>query len=427
MLIQFSTANYLSFKDLVSFSMVAASHKELSKTNVFVQGEKLKLLKSAVFYGANASGKSNLFRAIKFMKQFVINSSKETQVKEKIGVNSFMLNSDTAGRPSFFEIIFIFNNIRYRYGFQVDKKQVHSEWLFYVPTKKEVKLFAREGQKFDIGSHFKEGKNLAEKTRVNALFLSVGAQFNGPISISILNWFNRFNVISGLDDQGYFDYTFKKLKDNNFKKDILRLLKIADLGIEDIQTQERKIDNINDSPANMPLEVKKMLESMDNIIERQVTTQHKCFDKENKFSTYINFNLISEESQGTKKFFALSGPIIDTLQKGKVLLVDELDARLHPLLTKYLIKLFNSKIENPLNAQLIFASHDTIFLDIKQFRRDQIWFLEKNKYGASDIYSLAEYKVRNDAALEKQYIAGKYGATPFIRQIDKVSRNTNDD
>ena len=415
MLVEFSIGNFLSFKDIVTLSMVASSKKEFGDTNLFKINDKLNLLKSTVIYGANASGKSNLFKGMVFARNFILNSSKETQATEDIGVTNFKLSVETENIPSFFEFIFIQEGIRYRYGFQINKKEVCKEWLFYTPKTKEAKLFIREKNTFQCGSSFKESKGLEEKTRENALFLSVVAQFNGEISKKILTWFTYFQVVSGLDDMNFLPYTLKKLEEEAFKDEILRFLKIADLGIENIYLIKEKID-LQKLPVNLPERIKSEL--MEGAIEIGVQTSHIKYDKDKKVLSSVKFELERDESKGTQKFFALSAPIIDTLKNGKILVIDELDARLHPLLTKYLIGLFNSNEHNKSNAQLIFVTHDTNLLNRNLFRRDQIWFTEKNREGVTDLYSLVEYKVRKDASFEKDYILGKYGAIPFINELD---------
>ncbi|MCP4138603.1 MAG: ATP-binding protein [bacterium] len=402
MFIEFNVNNYKSFRDLTTFSMVASTPiKEFGDENIFLarfpesqRAGELPLLKSAAVYGANASGKSNLLKAIAFMKLFVINSSKNTQAFEEIPVSRFMLNDKNELEPSLFEIIFIHEDVRYRYGFEIDVSEVHNEWLFYSPKGKEAKLFVREKNNIELGSYFKEGKGLIDKTRDNALFLSVAAQFNGEISTKIMNWFLDLNIISGLDDAGYLDYTLARTDDPIFRDALFELLKIADLGIYGIVLQK------NEAPND---------ESQDNIL----LSLHQKYDKKNKKRGDVAFNF-DVESKGTQKIFAMAGPILDTLEEGKILFVDELDARFHPLMTKFIIQLFNSKEYNPNNAQLIFATHDTNLLSNKLFRRDQLWFTEKDRYGATDLYSLSDYKVRADASFAKDYILGKYGAIPFI-------------
>ena len=417
MLLEFSVGNYLSFKETVTLSMLAAPINELEESNVF-SFDKLKLLKSAVIYGANASGKSNLIKAMRFMKNLVQFSTNEDQAEIFIKVEKFRLNKEMENEPSFFEIVFIHDQKKFRYGFEIDKEQIHSEWLFFTPSKREAKLFTREGDNIEIGAtFFKEGKNLREKTRPNALFLSVVAQFNGEISTKILKWFKRFNIISGLDDGNYFIFALDQFEKEDFKQKHLQYLKIADLGIDDEDV--KRID-----PSELPEDIKSLLSRMTKSEPKStkgyaISTFHNKYDKNEKLSYKEKFAL-TNESDGTQKYFYLLGPILDTLDKGSILVVDELDARFHPFITRFIIQLFHSKQTNPNNAQLIFATHDTNLLDKNLFRRDQIWFTEKDQYGATDLYSLVEYKVRNDVDFEKYYIKGKFGGVPYINNIDML-------
>lgn len=418
MLVEFKVQNFLSFKELQTFTMVASALKEHRQTNTFNASNKMNLVKSAVIYGANASGKSNFVKALSFMKGFIINSSKESQAMENIPVTGFLLNTENENQPSLFEITFIQNNIRYRYGFEVNKNKIHNEWLFYAPKRKEAKLFIRENNNIEIGSYFKEGKGLESKTRANALFLSVTAQFNGEISRKIIDWLLTQNIISGLDDKGYLPFTMNQIHDQKFRKKSLEFLKFADLGIDDLHVQETEIDRSELPPPlqkafiedrqkkGLPFENQKIKVS-------DLFTLHQKFNKEKKKLELIPFTL-NIESHGTQKIFALTGPILDTLEEGKVLIIDELDARLHPLITRFITQLFNSEEKNPKNAQLIFATHDTNLLNQRFFRRDQIWFFEKDKYGATEMYSLSDFQVRKDASFNKDYILGKYGAIPFL-------------
>lgn len=423
MLIEFSVGNYRSFKDRVTFSMVAASlvskDKKLDENNVFTVDDELALLKSAAIYGANASGKSNLAKALGFMRWFMINSSKETQSTEKIGVERFKLSTETSAKPTFFEIVFLINQKKYRYGFEATRDEVMSEWLFYVPKLRETKLFERKFDSFSVSKTYK-ADGIPQKTRRNALFLSVSAQFNVEIAESILSWLtSRVKVVSGLDDRGYRGYTTSCLMDDENKDEILQLLKRLDLGFSDVRVEESEI-TADLLPGELPDEIKSFILKNGEGKLTSIQTMHRKFDeKGNSVSTEL-FDLDDQESEGTQKVFALAGPLVDTLKDGKVLIIDEFDARIHPLISRAIVELFNSNETNPNNAQLIFMTHDTNLLSNKLFRRDQIWFAEKNRYGATDLYSLAEYKVRNDASFESDYIKGKYGAIPYIGNLNNL-------
>ncbi len=409
MLIGFSVGNYKSFKETVTLSLVASSiteeEKELNENNVFPINDKLSLLKSAAIYGANASGKSNLVAAINFMKWFVLNSSKETQVSDAIDIEAFRLSTETEKEPSFFEIFFqLEDKKRFKYGFEVNAREVVSEWLSQVDETEEKMLFDRDFD-IDISDDFPEGQGISDKTRSNALFLSVVAQFNGKISGKILLWFSKtLQLISGLQDTQYREETLESFENDRHRHDIIEFIKKLDLGIADIQIKKYYSQKT----------------PMFGIYEVGVKTVHRKYDADGKQTAIELFDIETHESEGTNKLFALAGLLLDTLRTGKILLIDELDARLHPLITRELICLFNSNETNPHNAQLIFTTHDTNLLSSKTFRKDQIWFTEKDNKGATDLYSLVEYKVGKNASFERDYIMGKYGAIPFIGNFKEL-------
>ena len=420
MLVEFGVGNYRSFKDIVTLSMVAANlrakDKELDANNVFPLTKSIRLLKSAAVYGANASGKSNLVRAIRFMRQFVLTSATGTQAQDPIDVENFRLDTETEYAPSYFQIIFYLDGKRYRYGFEADAQRVHAEWLYHVPTRNETRLFVREGNTFDLSGAFKEGRKLSDKTRDNALFLSVIAQFNGPIALGILGWFRNLGVMSGLSDFAYRMFTIDLMEDKVTRDEIVAFVKRLDTGIADMRIEEA--DGIVGKGKSLsPDGAAQVLRRIFARRTKPVMTQHSKYNRESEQITFEDFDLDKHESDGTQKIFALSGPLLETLNNGQVLVIDELDARLHPLITRAIIELFNSQTTNSKNAQLVFATHDASLLSNKFFRRDQIWFTEKDRYGATGLYSLAEFKVRNDASFSKDYIAGKYGAIPFIGSI----------
>lgn len=425
MLIEFNVGNFRSFKDVKTFSMLAtrvsARDKRIDENNVFNAIDEINLLKSAAVYGANASGKSNLIRALSFMKGLILTSSKESQSAEPIKIEPFRLGSDVENMPSFFEIVFVVDGTRYRYGFEVNTQKIISEWLYHVPTTKEAKLFTRNEEGIVIAKGFKEGRRLDDKTRANALFLSVVAQFNGEISQKILGWFRNLNIISGLNDLGYVMYTIESLQNSEMRDDIIRFVRNLDLGIDGISAEENRIIP-EQLPTNMPEELKALLLNPDLQHRPAIKTSHRKYNASGDVIGIETFDLDEHESEGTAKLFALAGPIVDTLKNGRVLIVDELDARLHPLITLTIIGLFNSNETNSRNAQLIFTTHDTNLLSNKLFRRDQIWFTEKDSEGATDLYSLVEYKikVRNDASFESDYIHGRYGAVPFLGDIRRL-------
>lgn len=423
MLLQFSVNNYRSIKDTVTFSMATALQEDKNFFNI----RKYKLLNSAVVYGANASGKSNLLRAMAFMGKIVLNKTKVIQSVDKLPHDPFKLNTSTKEASSSFEIVFFIYETKYRYGFELDSTTVYSEWLYADEKGKEAKLFYRDDeeahyvnpQKFKEGFAFFDTSSSKIKISKNQLFIWKCDQNDGEISKSILNWFSRFNLIDGFSHEGYINYTIKKMEDEKFKNEIVSLVKTADIGINDIVLQEEELPKefFENSPFSEEF-IKDMIATKGNKIPI-VKTFHTIFDENNNEIGKEIFELDDEESLGTRKFFKMSAPILNTLQEGKILMIDELDASLHPMLTKHLIKLFHDKSINTKNAQLVFATHDTNILKPQLFRRDQIWFTQKDKYGSTDVYALSEIKnVRKTEDFESQYIQGKYGAIPYLGKFE---------
>lgn len=439
MLIEFSIGNYRSFKDRVTLSFVSANTKardaNVNKNNTILVNDKLTLLTSLAIYGANASGKSNIVMALAFMRRFVLSSANESQADEPLAVEPFRLSTETENEPSFFELVFLLDGNQYRYGFEVSNTRVVSEWLFSFTSAKEATLFVREENTIKLSSRFfKEGKGLEGKTRPNALFLSVVSQFNGEIAQSILKWFRRIGVVSGLDDTLYRAFTIRQVIEGKHKDEIIQLVKNLDIGISEIEGI-RLDKNQVPLPPNMPEELRNLLvNSLGDKDWLTVQTKHSKFDSKGRQVDLVSFDMDQNESHGTQKAFYLAGPIVNSLSQGRVLIIDEMEARLHPLLTQELIQLFNSLENNPKRAQLIFTTHDTNLLSNRLFRRDQIWFVEKDGFSASHLYSLAEIKinagkVRNDASFEDDYLQGRYGAVPFLGGIKTIElgENTNDE
>lgn len=423
MLIEFTIGNYRSFHHPVTLSMLATSLQDdpkLDENNISQIG-KLALLRSSAIYGPNASGKSNLVRAMMFLRNLVLTSATRLQAGEKIGVEFFSLNTASRKGPAYFQIIFLHEGKRYRYGFELDNERIHTEWLYHT-VQRETRLFVREGDDFDVSTSFKREApvSLQEKTRSNALFLSVMAQFNSPTATSLINWFNQhFQGISGLDDSSYTVYTMERFeKDEIFRQRVRDMVQMADIGIVDVSVKNLPVDQ-----SNIPDELRVMLKEIAknqgrpdiNIAVKGIETVHSVFDEEKPVGKET-FDM-EDESEGTQKFFALLGPLFDSLETGSVLIIDELEARLHPLLTREFVRLFNSPDSNPNNAQLVFATHDASLLGECLLRRDQVWFTQKNRFGATELFSLAELKERKDASFLKNYLNGQYGAIPHIASL----------
>jgi len=401
--------------------MEATKLKNLRESNTFTINN-VSLLKSAVVYGANASGKSSLLDALSKMRN-LIEHSLDIGTTKKYIPQPFLLNSETETKETFFECEFIINKILYRYGFNISiNATITKEWLYQKKLQvkaRETRLFERELQKITLGVVFKEGKNLFDKTKDNTLFLTVVAQFNGQISQDVLAWFSYCNILSCINSNEFENFSFNQLKDKDFKEQMINFIKKTDVGIYGIESKHINLDELkieDDILNTIPNELVSKIKE-EGILK--IETQHMQYDKDNIFKKLKSFDL-EFESDGTQKLLALTAPVIATLSEGATLIIDELDNSLHTELVEAIIKLFNSKETNPNNAQLIFSTHDTNLLNQELFRRDQIWFTQKDIYGVSELYSLVEYgkgKTRDDLALEKNYLDGKFGAVPHISSL----------
>lgn len=428
MLLQFSIENYLSFKDESTINLVGnKTTKEHEPQNIHYWNG-LKALKSAAIYGGNASGKSNFFSGISYMKWVVLNSFKEaiSENNSQKRSRAFKFNPSTQNESSFFETTFVVDDTQYRYGFEINKGIIEAEWLYYVPSKIEANLFLREGQNVKLNTtKFKEGKSLDSKTKSNVLFLSVCAQFNGKISNSIIDWFKNIRIISGVEDRRFAGYTINKIKkDKKFRKWVNKFIEF--LEITKLSVEEENIENINIDEIDIPeeeKELKDVLKAINKLQQKQKTkntlkTWHKVFDDSDILidTDSLDFHM---ESKGTQKLIYLLGPIYDSLRSNKILLIDELDSRLHSLLTRKLLDFFHRGNKN--KSQFLIAVHDTSILENDSFRRDQIYFAEKDQFGKSKLYSLLDYKkVRNDEKFSKNYLKGKYGAIPQFYKFDNL-------
>lgn len=422
MIIEFTTGNFLSFKDKMTLSLVPAGITEYKLATFKVANQKL--LKSAILYGANSSGKSNFLNAMLVMKRLVMTSMEKSSVSKNT-IKPFLLNPNTEKQPSFFEVVFLVDKKRYRYGFEMDYEKVHSEWLFILKGKKEKPMFIREQDGIAVEKLFEEGKNLEARTRDNALFLSVNDQFDGDISKQLMYWFSTWRIVSGLSHEDYRGVTYKFLEDSKCKSKLLDFYKDLDLGFDALKLKTEKF-NPDMLSSDIPDEIlNDMISELEGKTMARVNTVHKTYDSKGNPVGVKNFDLRKQESSGTNKIVDLSGSIFDTLINGGILVIDELDAKLHPLMTTAITNLFNSDEHNQKNAQLIFATHDTNLLTYGHFRRDQIYFVEKNNYESSDLYSLIEYSengktIRKDRSFERDYIQGRYGAIPFIGSFDEL-------
>lgn len=418
MLIQFKLKNFLSFKDEQVFSMVASNKlTELPTNKIEVEKDHFYLLKSASIFGANASGKSNLLAGVAMMKTLILNSLKDVQDEVDFSHLSFALNRKTQQEPIEFELTFLLDDEIIRYGFKVKTNEVVSEWLLI----EEEAIFQREKQDLLFFNHDyfseEEVKIKFNMTNKRALFLTVLSSTNTTFAEKITIYLrDNVNMIQSRHLSGV-DFTKNALKkhDKSMKKKLLEMMKIADLHIQNmevIKTNDLLLSDIE--KKELPKEFIEQLELNAN----RLITKHHVYDDEGKVVGTHGFDAEIFESSGTNEFIKIAGPIIDTLENGRVLFIDEMDAELHPLMTRYLLSLFNHSKNN--NAQLIMTTHNATVLGNKELRRDQIWFTEKDSVEASHLTSLANYRfkgevVRSDERYDKNYLKGKYGAIPIIK------------
>lgn len=422
MLIEFSVENYLSFKNNTRFRMDAGMIKE-HPWNIFypVYMRDIKLVKCGVIYGANATGKSNLLKAFRFMQQFVLTSSKESRVNQDIDTQPFRLLKGRSSHPSSFEVIFLVKDVKYRYGFIISRKEIYHEWLFMTDKRKEEELFERRNNNLTIDKRLmNEPKNkidvLKDLVRSNSLFISVLAQFNVSLGLTVSQWFSNSLVLFDVDNERLINHTGTLLKNPVYREKIHQVIAKSDLGFLSIDAA------VKDKAAKTGLSesfVNFMFAADENF---HLKTSHRVFDDQGKHIDTTLFDLISDESLGTQKYIALLGVILEALIERRMIWIDELDSRFHEHLLKMIIGLFNSKENNPNGAQLICTCHNTSLLK-KSLRRDQMLFAERDDTGATSITSLyyKDPSVRNDASFDKDYSSGKYGAVPKLEQMDLFS------
>ncbi len=420
MLIEFSATNYRSIRETQTISMASSRYyKGLEETNCFdtsIPGLP-KLLRSAVVYGPNASGKSNLLRALQFMQHFVL-SSHSYQEGQRINTASFALAANTRSEPSEFEIFFVQDNVRYQYGFAATSARVTKEWLMAFPEGKPQRWFERnydakaDKDEWYFGSKFTGRRQFwQEATRKNALFLSTAIQLNNEQLKPVFNWFQRKLAVVLPGEDINLKFSIDQCESEAGKKQIMEFMNAADISIEGLEVKKMPFA-AEMLPSDIPQGIKEQV-IRDMQGKEMVTVR---FQHQTDSGQSVSFDL-SDESGGTQKLFTLAGPWLDVLANGRILCVDELDTSLHPLMVRFLIELIHNQEINKHHAQLIFTTHDTSVLDMEIFRRDQIWFMEKNRENASKLYPLSDFSPRKGEALEKAYLKGRYGALPFIGEL----------
>ncbi|MBF0550845.1 MAG: ATP-binding protein [Deltaproteobacteria bacterium] len=423
MLIEFSVKNFLSIWETQVLQMTAGPVKDLLEKNTFETAVKglPRLLKSVVMYGPNGAGKSNLIAALDFMQDFVLNSSKDRQTGASIGRKPFRLHSDGPDQPSEFEIFFIQDGIRYQYGFACTDTRVTHEWLLAYPKSRVQRWFERffnpetEKDDYSFGSKLLGPKRTwQDNTRPNALFLSTAVQLNSKQLKPVYDWFEKLAIIP----HGILlspIHTINRCQDEKDKERILRFMKNADISVDGIDIEEKRFTAEDlDIPSDMPPELQSFYkkETIGNTFKRAKFI-HRMIDSDDD----VSFSF-GDESDGTQKLFIYAAPWLDLLNDGLVLVVDELDNSLHPHLVRFLLSLIHNTETNKANGQLIFATHDTSILDPDILRRDQIWFVEKDNHNASRFYSLSDFHPRKNEALAKGYLQGRYGALPYIGEVN---------
>ncbi|SPD72223.1 conserved hypothetical protein [uncultured Desulfobacterium sp.] len=421
MLIEFSVTNYRSFLTTQSLKLTANTATELQEQNTFVSplSNTPRLLRSAVVYGPNAAGKSNLVQAIAFMKAIVLLSAKQSQEGEEIDVTPFLFNMQSSLDPSEFEVIFIQDGIQYQYGFAATTKRITGEWLFAYPEGRAQKWFERNYDSktqediWYFGPKFTGRRTIwQEATRSNALFLSTAIQLNNEQLKPVFKWFDDKLVTLGQKESLNIGFSISECEEEEKRRKILEFMNAADLSISDILLEKREF-SLDDLPDEMPQHLKdEIVRDLEGKKLTRVSFLHPSSDNGKDVALEL-----TEESAGTRRLYALAGPWLDVLENGLVFFVDELDTSLHPLLVRFLLGLLHNTETNRFNAQLVFTTHDTTVLDQTLLRRDQVWFVEKDDNNATRLYPLSDYKPRKGEALQKGYLYGRYGALPFPGEL----------
>ncbi len=420
MLIEFSVSNFRSVAELQTLSMVAGSSRSARGVHSHDTGIAAvpHLLKAAAILGPNGAGKSTLVNAMYFMRQFVVSSARDSQEGEEIGAEPFLFSNETRKKPSQFEAIFVENGTRYQYGFWVTKSVVVKEWLYATPPgRKSQKWFERgydpktKKQTITVGSSVKGEREVWKKsTRDNALFLSVAVQLKSEHFLEPFAWFrDRLRVVKSSQR---LSESFSAEKSTSIeKKNILKFLHSVDVNISDIRVVEKDPEQ---AFSQLPLSIREPLLKSMSVGKRrgriaEVHLGHKTESGE------VVFLPLNEESDGTKVLFALSGPWLDVLENGRVLVVDELHNSLHPLAFEFLVAVFQDTKWSKKFGQMIFTTHETHFLSQDRIHRDGIWLVKLDGVRGTKLTPLSDFKARSGEAFDRGYLGGRYGSIPRIR------------
>lgn len=415
MLVEFRTQNFRSLREEQVLSLVASPDKSLLDTHALDTGLKAAphVLKSAVVYGANASGKSNLIKALQYMRDVVLMSATLQPGQAFARLQPFRLDAVSASQPTAFEVTFILDGVRYQYGFAMNAQRIVSEQLLVYKAFKPQRWFERhfdaESGKdvYEFGPGLKGSKTLWEgATRPNALFLSMAVQLNSEALRPVYDWFAHRLVILNEHAPLSPQFSLEMLKLEAQRKAIGEFLRAADISIADVEvaTKQATVHSIRFDLATGKREEETGEQTVDEVRFHHLTEHGQAvFD-------------LADESSGTRNLLFLAGPVLDILSNGQTLVVDELDTSLHTLLVQALVRLFHRPEANTGGAQLVFTTHDTSLLDAYGlFRRDQVWFVEKRPDQSSSLYPLLDFSPRKNEALERGYLQGRYGALPLLR------------
>ena len=410
MLLEFRVRNYRSIRDDQALTLIASGDKELASTHLAPTGLKSAphALRTAVVYGPNASGKSSLLRALDYMRAVVAESATVIQPGQTYNVPPFKLDAVSAQQPTEFEITFLLSGVRHQYAFSMTAQRIVSESLLVYRSSKPTQLYSRQhvdGDRYDYEfSTYLTGprKLWQESTRPNALFLSMAAQLNSEQLSPVFNWIVRSITFLPAGATVLPEYTTALLATEQGRASIREFLSAADISIADVQAVPRK-----GMQAQWVMSASGLQASQEEREFLMPVFEHSTPKGSAKFELH-------DESEGTQRLYGLIAPVLDCLREGRVLVVDELDSSLHTLLVRRLITLFHTPELNPNGAQLIFSTHDTSLLDHTLFRRDQIWFTEKDADQATRLYPLTDFSPRKQEAWERGYLAGRYGAVPFF-------------
>ena len=425
MIIEFTLQNFRSFKDKFTLSLEAESLK--SNTNKLIEASNdTKLLPSVGIFGGNASGKSNIIKALEFMTWAMQNSDyiKNPTTKHEL-LSPFRLDGVSVKKPIFLQLVIWDSEEEkeYCYGFEINDEIIVREWLkINTKVKKnftDQEIFTRDKQKITFGSKVdKAMKQLEARVRPDALALSVFTQFNDKLSARLVSLVNKQSLYIAGSKQIFMYNDALRLCDDDeqLRHDVTQLILKADLSIQEIDIKKR--DAFNELSNGISSEFARAMKNDLKFTVREAITKHKQYGKS---SEYVNFNLGKDESVGTRQFFALATQIVNTLKNGGILVVDDLGSSLHPFISEVIVKQFDNKKTNPNSAQLIYNSHEINLLSKSaNLRRDQIWFTDKNDKEEACLRCLSEYKTKNDYDIARNYLAGRFGAVPFL-EFDEES------